>query len=82
MTGGKRCLIRGQPDGHGGDIARLAEAACRVVDRCVQTMGRWGLIRGSKIEKYYRQARPMRVYEGASEVLRLGIAARLVKEVD
>ena len=59
-----------------------AEAACRVVDRCVQTMGRWGLIRGSKIEKYYRQARPMRVYEGASEVLRLGIAARLVREVD
>ncbi|MEM7287623.1 MAG: acyl-CoA dehydrogenase family protein [Actinomycetota bacterium] len=65
-------------------LAKLhaTEAACRVVDRCVQTMGRWGLIRGSKIEKYYRQARPMRVYEGASEVLRLGIAARLVREVD
>ncbi len=64
-------------------LAKLhaTEAACRVVDRCVQTMGRWGLIRGSKIEKYYRQARPMRVYEGASEVLRLGIAARLVREV-
>ena len=27
------------------------------------------------------QARPMRVYEGASEVLRLGIAARLTREV-
>ena len=63
-------------------LAKLAatEAATRVVDRCVQSMGRWGLIRGSKIEKYYRQARPMRVYEGASEVLRLGIAARLVRE--
>ncbi|GIR35267.1 MAG: hypothetical protein CM15mP49_06520 [Actinomycetota bacterium] len=43
-------------------------------------MGRWGLIRGSKIEKYYRQARPMRVYEGASEILRLGIANGMVKE--
>ena len=64
-------------------LAKLhaTEAASRVVDRCVQCMGRWGLIRGSKIEKYYRQARPMRVYEGASEVLRLGIAARLVREV-
>ncbi len=64
-------------------LAKLTatEAATRVVDRCVQTMGRWGLIRGSKIEKYYRQARPMRIYEGASEVLRLGIASRLVKEV-
>ncbi|MDG1846722.1 MAG: acyl-CoA dehydrogenase family protein [Acidimicrobiales bacterium] len=65
-------------------LAKLTatEAATRVVDRCVQTMGRWGLIRGSKIEKYYRQARPMRVYEGASEVLRLGIAARLVRDMN
>ncbi len=65
-------------------LAKLhaTEAACRVADRCVQAMGRWGLIRGSKIEKYYRQARPMRVYEGASEVLRLGIAARLTRDVD
>ena len=58
------------------------ESASRVADRCVQVMGRWGLVRGSKIEKFYRQARPMRVYEGASEVLRLGIAARLAKEID
>ena len=63
-------------------LAKLAatEAASRVVDRCVQVMGRWGLIRGSDIERYYRQARPMRIYEGASEVLRLGIATRLCDE--
>ena len=64
-------------------LAKLAatEAASRVADRCVQVMGRWGLIRGSDIERYYRQARPMRIYEGASEVLRLGIATRLCDEV-
>ena len=64
-------------------LAKLSatEAASRVVDRCVQVMGRWGLIRGSDIERYYRQARPMRIYEGASEVLRLGIATRLCAEV-
>ena len=64
-------------------LAKVAatEAAARVVDRCVQVMGRWGLIRGSRIEQYYRQARPMRIYEGATEVLRLGIAARLCREV-
>jgi acyl-CoA dehydrogenase len=64
-------------------LAKLAatEAAGRVVDRCVQVMGRWGLIRDSKIERCYRQARPMRVYEGASEVLRLGIARRLCQDV-
>jgi acyl-CoA dehydrogenase len=64
-------------------LAKLhaTEAACRVVDRCVQVMGRWGLIRDSKIERCYRQARPMRIYEGASEVLRLGIARRLAQDV-
>jgi acyl-CoA dehydrogenase len=64
-------------------MAKLAasEAASRVVDRCVQMMGRYGLVRNSKIERLYRQARPMRIYEGASEVLRLGIARQLTEEV-
>ena len=64
-------------------MAKLAatEMASRVVDRCVQMMGRFGLIRNSKIERLYRQARPMRIYEGASEVLRLGIAKTLTEQV-
>jgi acyl-CoA dehydrogenase len=64
-------------------MAKLAatEMAGRVVDRCVQVMGRFGLIRGSKIERLYRQARPMRIYEGASEVLRLGIARELTQVI-
>jgi acyl-CoA dehydrogenase len=68
---------------HHSSMAKLAasEMASRVVDRCVQMMGRFGLIRDSKIERLYRQARPMRIYEGASEVLRLGIARQLTEEV-
>jgi acyl-CoA dehydrogenase len=68
---------------HHSSMAKLAasETASRVVDRCVQVMGRFGLIRNSKIERLYRQARPMRIYEGASEVLRLGIARQLTEEV-
>ncbi len=64
-------------------MAKLAasEAASRVVDRCVQVMGRFGLVRNTKIERLYRQARPMRIYEGASEVLRLGIARQLTEDV-
>lgn len=64
-------------------MAKVAatEAASRVVDRCVQVMGRWGLVVGSPIERYYRQARPMRIYEGASEVLKLGLARTLCQEV-
>jgi acyl-CoA dehydrogenase len=68
---------------HHSSMAKLAatEMASRVVDRCVQMMGRFGLIRHSRIEQLYRQARPMRIYEGASEVLRLGIARQLTEEV-
>lgn len=64
-------------------LAKLAatEACSRVVDRCVQVMGRWGLIHESRIERCYRQARAMRIYEGASEVIRLGIARELGQEV-
>jgi len=64
-------------------MAKLAasETASKVVDRCVQMMGRYGLISGSKIERLYRQARPMRIYEGSSEVLRLGIAQELTEIV-
>jgi acyl-CoA dehydrogenase len=58
-----------------------SETAGRIVDRSVQIMGRWGLIRDSKIERLYRQARPMRIYEGGSQVLKLGIARELVREL-
>lgn len=68
---------------HHSSMAKLAasEAAGRIVDRCVQVMGRWGLEKDSTIERCYRQARPMRVYEGASEVLKLGIAKALGEEM-
>ncbi|MEU6037913.1 acyl-CoA dehydrogenase [Actinomadura sp. NPDC047616] len=57
------------------------EAAGRVVDRSLQVMGRFGLVRGSKIERLYRNARPLRVYEGATEVLLDSLARRLAKGV-
>jgi acyl-CoA dehydrogenase len=68
---------------HYSSMAKLgaSEMASRVVDRCVQMMGRFGLIKGSKIERLYRQARPMRIYEGASEVLRQSIARKLSEEI-
>lgn len=66
------------------DFASMAkvnatEMAARVVDRSLQSMGRFGLVRGSKIERLYRNARPLRVYEGATEVLLDALARRLVK---
>ena len=78
-------LAREDPLAHleHSSLAKLAatEACTRVVDRCVQVSGRWGLIKDSRLERCHRQARPMRIYEGASEVLRLGIARQLATEV-
>lgn len=64
---------------HYSSMAKLvaSETAGRITDRAVQIMGRWGLVRNSKIERLYRQARPMRIYEGASSILRLSIAREL-----
>jgi acyl-CoA dehydrogenase len=56
------------------------EATGRVVDRAVQVMGRFGLVRGSKIERLYREARPMRIYEGSTEVILDSLAKKLVKD--
>lgn len=78
-------LAREDPVAHleHSSLAKLAatEACGRVVDRCVQVAGRWGLIKDSRLERCYRQARPMRIYEGASEVIRLGVARQLGREV-
>lgn len=62
-------------------VAKLfaTEAAQRVVDRCLQIHGASGLIRGSPLERLYRDVRALRIYEGASEVQRLVIARRLLE---
>ena len=79
-------MARDEPPGSTLQYSSMAklgasETASKVVDRCVQMMGRFGLIRNSKIERLYRQSRPMRIYEGSSEVLRTGIARELDKVV-
>ncbi len=55
------------------------EAAQVVVDAAVQLFGGGGVTRGSVVEKLYREVRPMRIYEGASEVQKLVIARDLIK---
>lgn len=55
------------------------ETACRVTDACVQVMGRFGLTRDSVVERAYRAARPMRTYEGGTEVILDSLARRLAR---
>jgi len=66
---------------HLSSMAKIGatETAGRVVDRCVQVMGRFGLVRGATIERLYREARPMRIYEGSTEVLLDALAKQLPK---
>jgi len=50
------------------------EAAQRIVDRAVQLHGGLGVALGTKVEELYREIRPLRIYEGATDVLKLVIA--------
>ncbi|KAA9166474.1 acyl-CoA dehydrogenase family protein [Amycolatopsis acidicola] len=66
---------------HLSSMAKIGatEVAGRVTDRAVQVMGRFGLVRGTRVERMYRAARPMRVYEGATEVLLDALSKQLIK---
>ena len=56
------------------------EAAGRIVDSAVQIHGGTGLVRGSIVERLYRDVRALRIYEGTSEIQKLVIASQLLKE--
>jgi len=56
------------------------EMAGRVVDQAVQIHGGAGLVRGSVVERLYRDVRALRIYEGTSEIQKLIIANQLLKE--
>ncbi len=58
------------------------EAAQRAVDEAVQIHGGAGVLRGSPIERLYREVRAPRIYEGTSEIQRLIIARQLLREAD
>lgn len=56
------------------------EAAGRIIDSAVQIHGGSGLLRGSVVERLYRDIRALRIYEGTSEIQKLVIAGQLLRE--
>src|SRR5215813_13828660 len=56
------------------------EAADRIIDQAVQIHGGTGLVRGTVVERLYREIRALRIYEGTSEIQKLVIANQLLKE--
>jgi acyl-CoA dehydrogenase len=55
-----------------------SEMACRVADKAVQIHGADGLLKGSPIERFYRDARLGRIWDGACEIQRHIIARTLL----
>lgn len=54
------------------------EAAGRIIDAAVQIHGGAGVVRGSVVERLYREVRALRIYEGTSEIQKLVIANQLI----
>jgi len=64
---------------HKASMAKLfvSEAAWRCADRCVQAFGGRGYIRSNVAERFLRELRVDRIWEGTSEIQRLIIARGL-----
>ena len=55
------------------------EMCGRVADRVVQVMGGEGYVEGT-VERFYRDVRAFRIYEGTSQIHQLNIAKHLLRE--
>lgn len=57
-----------------------SEAVGRIADRAVQIHGGSGYIRGVPVERFYRDARLFRIYEGTSQIQQIVIARGLLAQ--
>src|SRR4051794_26235853 len=72
---------QGEDPRHSSSMAKLYGAGMvnRVVDRVMQIHGGMGYTRELPIERWYRQVRLMRIYEGTDEMQRLIISRDLLR---
>jgi acyl-CoA dehydrogenase len=54
------------------------EAAQRIIDRGLQLHGGLSVLRGTAVERLYREIRALRIYEGTTEIQRVVIAGALL----
>jgi acyl-CoA dehydrogenase len=71
----------GRPFTAAAAMAKLTatENAQDVIDRSLQMFGGRGLVRGTIVERLYREIRALRIYEGASEVQKLVIGREILR---
>jgi len=67
---------QGRPFTREAAMAKLfaSEAAGRIADEALQIHGGYGYVKEYPVERYYRDVRVTRIYEGTSEIQRLVIA--------
>ena len=67
---------KAEPFSQESAMAKLfaSEAACKVSDAAVQIHGGYGYSKAYAVERYYRDARVTRIYEGTSEIHKMVIA--------
>ena len=73
---------QGKPFSKESAMAKLyaSETSSKVTDMAVQIHGGYGYSKSYPVERYYRDARVTRIYEGTSEVHRLVIARGVLEE--
>ncbi|MEK4149335.1 acyl-CoA dehydrogenase family protein [Robertmurraya sp. FSL W8-0741] len=74
-------LDQGEDNRHYASIAKLygSNMGNRVIDRVLQIHGGMGYTRELPIERWYREARLWRIYDGTDEIQRLIISRNLLK---
>jgi acyl-CoA dehydrogenase len=72
----------GRPFTREASMAKLyaSEAATWVTHQAIQIHGGYGYVKEYAVERYYRDARVMELYEGTSEIQRLVIARSLLRD--
>jgi len=53
--------------------------AQQVIDSAIQIFGALGVVSEEPVERLYREIRPLRIYEGATEVQQLIIARGIIR---
>jgi acyl-CoA dehydrogenase len=56
------------------------ESAQTIIDKAVQLHGGLGVLEGTEVEKLYREIRPLRIYEGTTEIQKLVISRALLSD--
>lgn len=74
----------GKDYGKQAAMAKLycSEIAREVADEAMQIFGGYGILKENHIERFYRDQRLLQIGEGTSEVLRLVISRKIMKELD